>query len=221
MTACALSIDDDRFGWDTHFGGSLDLVDYVVGRGGIVADYEAVLGTEFRLFDPNQGNYILEAFLSVRTSPKTEIMPMFHHVSRHLSDRAKRIPIAWNLLGARVLHHTTVRAMTVDLDFEGGRTTERANVDYTWIGEAHAQLRAPINSRVSVFARAAGQLFGVDDTMFGRGHQTGAFAEGGLRLHGPGGTMELFLGIERRVDADAIDLQTRNWVLAGFRLLSR
>src|SRR5690349_20168639 len=49
-------IDDIRFSWDTHFGGSLDMVDYVVGRAGVYVDYEAVLGDEFRIFDPNQGN---------------------------------------------------------------------------------------------------------------------------------------------------------------------
>src|ERR1700722_7298839 len=80
LSAAALSIDDPRFKWDTHFGGELDLIDYVVGRASIIADYEAVLGDQLRPFDPNQGNYTLEASSSVRVGD-TEIVGVFHHVS--------------------------------------------------------------------------------------------------------------------------------------------
>jgi hypothetical protein len=33
--------------------------------------------------------------------------------------------------------------------------------------------------------------------------------------------MELFAGVERRIDADPLDRQTHQWAIAGFRLLSR
>jgi hypothetical protein len=221
LTACALSIDDKRFSWDTHFGGALDLVDYVVGRAGIYADYEAVLGDEFRIFDPNQGNYTLEASMSGRVSRDTEIVGIFHHVSRHLSDRPKRLAIAWNLLGVRVLHQVRAGTATVDFDLEGGKVTQHSYVDYTWIAEAHVQVRAPVTRQVTGFARASVQTFRVDGSVPRRESQTGAFVEGGVRLHGPGGTMELFAGLERRVDADPLDRQPHNWALAGFRLLSR
>ena len=49
------SINDPRFSWETHFGGDLDVADYVVGRSSILVDYEAVLGDEFRPFDPEPG----------------------------------------------------------------------------------------------------------------------------------------------------------------------
>ena len=88
LTAAALDIDDPRFKWDTHFGGELDLLDYVAGRSSIIVDYEAVLGDQLRPFDPNQGNYTLEASSSVPWG-KTEIVGFFHHVSRHLGDRPK------------------------------------------------------------------------------------------------------------------------------------
>src|SRR6185295_3623027 len=51
---------DERFSWDSHFGGSFDIVDYVVGRAAVLVDYQAVMGREYRPFDPNQGNYTLE-----------------------------------------------------------------------------------------------------------------------------------------------------------------
>ena len=80
---------DKRFAWDTFWGGSIDFIDYVNGRIGIVIDYEAVLGREFQLFDPNQGNYTLEASSSARIDDDNEVVALFHHVSRHLSDRTK------------------------------------------------------------------------------------------------------------------------------------
>src|SRR5512132_1962086 len=62
VSMSALSGDDIRFQWDNHWAGSFDMLDYVAGRIGISGDYEAVLGNELRLFDPNQANYTLEGF---------------------------------------------------------------------------------------------------------------------------------------------------------------
>lgn len=221
LSASALANSDIRFSWDTHWGGSLDIVDYVKGRAGIYADYEALLGDEFRVFDPNQGNYTLEAFASARINASTEIVGIFHHVSRHLSDRPKRFAIAWNLAGVRLLHQRKLGTATFDFDLEAGRITEYAFVDYSWIAELHAQARRPLNERVAVFGRAMGQWFGVNSEVPSRGRQAGGFVEGGVRLKGKGGVMELFAGFERRVDADQLDRLPQQWGLAGFRLVSR
>ena len=48
LSAAALAHDDQRYSWDTHFGGEIDVVDYVVGRTTTILDYQAVLGNEFR-----------------------------------------------------------------------------------------------------------------------------------------------------------------------------
>src|SRR5262249_38236395 len=104
MTTGPDVVKDQRFEWDTFWGGTIDVIDYVAGRLGVVIDYEAVLGGEFQPFDPNQGNYTLEANGSARLGPNTELVAIFHHVSRHLSDRAKtRNPVAYNELGSRLL----------------------------------------------------------------------------------------------------------------------
>jgi hypothetical protein len=216
-----VGIDDIRYAWDTHFGGSVDIVDYVRGRAGVYADYQAVLGDEFRIFDPNQGNYTLEAFATARVSSTTEIMGMFHHVSRHLSDRPKRFAIAWNVAGVRLLHQAKLGTATLDIDVEGGKVTQYSYADYTWIGELHVQVRRPINERVAAFGRVAGQWVGVNGDVLLRGRQAGGFVEGGVRLKGGGATMELFLAVERRVDADPLDRLPKQWGLAGFRLVSR
>jgi hypothetical protein len=220
MAAAGLANDDIRFSWDTHFGGAIDMVDYVTGRAGVSVDYEAVLGDEFRLFDPNQGNYTLEAFASGR-SGSTEFVGIFHHVSRHLSDRPKRFAIAWNLAGLRVLHQIKAGETVFDIDLEGGAIVQHSYVDYSWIGELHLQARHPVHQHVEVYGRAFGQLIGVNGDVQGRERQRGGSVEAGLRLIGRGAAMELFAGIERRIDADPLDRQPHQWALAGFRLLSR
>jgi hypothetical protein len=212
---------DQRFSWDTHFGGSFDLVDYVFGRAAVLVDYQAVLGREYRPFDPNQGNYTLEASLSGRVDDATEIAAIFHHVSRHLSDRPKPFAIAWNELGARLLHRRTVGAATIDLDLEGGRVVQHSYVDYTWIGELNLLVRHPINARVGAFGHGSGQLFAVNDAVLHRGTQGGAVVEAGVRLTGRGGILEIFAGYEKRVDADPLDRQSQRWPIVGFRLLSK
>jgi hypothetical protein len=221
LAAAALAIQDQRFSWDTHFGGGLDVVDYVHGRAGIYADYEAVLGNEYRPFDPNQGNYTLEASGSGRLTSSTEVVGMFHHVSRHLSDRPKRFAVAWNLLGARILQQVKVGGTTIDADLEGGRIVQNSYVDYAWIGELHLQARRPVSDRLGAYARASGQWFGIDRTVANRGRQAGGLVELGLHLNGKAGAVEVFAGVERRVDADPLDRLPANWALAGFRLLSR
>ncbi|HKB14187.1 MAG TPA: hypothetical protein VKD69_26160 [Vicinamibacterales bacterium] len=211
---------DERFSWDTHFGGSFDVLDIVVARAGAVVDYEAVEGSEFRPFDPNQGNYTLEAFVSARVK-HSELGAIFHHISRHLSDRPKREAIAWNELGARFLHRFEAPAATVDLDAEGGYAIQHSFVDYTWLGELNVLVRHAISPRVGVFGYGQLRLFGIDTTVVDRGTQTGAKVEAGVRLGGRGGAMELYLGYENRVDAYPLDRVAQHWGLAGLRLVSR
>jgi hypothetical protein len=222
-TAGGLPTDDRRFSWDTHLGGSLDVVDYMVGRTAVLVDYQAVLGSEYRPFDPNQGNYTLEVSSSVRCGSRTEIVAVFDHVSRHLSDRLKpkALPIAWNELGGRILHRVMLGSTTVDADLEGGYAIEHAYVDYTWMGEAHVQVRRPINDHFGVFAHGSGQFAAVNGSVPERGTQTGGLVEAGIRITGGAGAMELFAGIEKRLDADPLDRQSQHWGLAGFRLLGR
>jgi hypothetical protein len=223
LSAYELLHEDDaaqRFSWDTHFGGSADLVDYVAGRASVLVDYQAVLGSELRPFDPNQGNYILEASVSGRAAD-TEIAGVFRHVSRHLSDRPKRGAVAWNAIGGRVLRRLTIGGTTVDLDLDIGRAVQHSFVDYTWLSGLEVQVRHDMTPHTGVFAHAAGQVYGVDTTKAGRGRQRGGMVEAGVRLTGAGGSLELFAGVERRIDAYPLERVPGHWALAGVRLLSR
>jgi hypothetical protein len=120
-----------------------------------------------------------------------------------------------------VLHRTSFGAATVDVDLEGGRAVEHAYVDYTWMGEAHVLFRRPLNDVVGLFAHGSAQIFAVDGTVRERGTQTGGQIDAGIRLSGRAGAIELFVGYEKRVDADPLDRLPQHWGLAGFRLLSR
>lgn len=220
LSAASLGSGDQRFSWDTHFGGELDVADYVKGRTSVVIDYEAVLGSELRPFDPNQGNYTLEASSSWRVG-EIEVVGMFHHVSRHLGDRDKSFAIAWNDLGARVLNRTRVGRTTVDVDADLAWVTQRAYVDYLWIGNANVRVRRQVGTHADAFAHGSGQLFGISADASKRSTQVGGLVEAGVRLAGTKGAIELFVGYERRVDADPLDFQPHTWPMAGFRLVNR
>ena len=217
----APAVPDERFSWDTHFGGSFDIADFVAVRLGVVADFQAVLGSEYRPFDPNQGSYTLEGFISARVNADTEVAGIFHHVSRHLSDRPKPFAVAFNEVGGRIMHRRVIGTMTIDVEAEGGRATQHSYVDYTWLGEANVLIRRPINERVGMFGRGTGQFFAVDETLAKRGTQAGGLIEVGLRIPGKVGVLEIFGGYEKRVDADPLDRLSQRWGLVGFRLLGR
>jgi hypothetical protein len=219
LSANAMSTDDERFTWDAHYGGDLDVFDYVTGRTSVLVDYEAVLGEELRPFDPRQALYVLEASSSYRAG-RTEIAGVFHHVSRHLSDRPKAFPIAWNVLGGRVLRRFEAGNTTVDARVEAGGLVQHSFVDYTWTGSVDLLIRRPLNPRVGFFAHGFGEIFGVDQTVANRTMQRGGRIEAGVRLSGRAGALELFAGAERRVDADPEERLPHQWAIAGFRLVS-
>ena len=219
MSAAGLAVDDPRFTWDTHWGGDFDLVDYVRGRMIFLADYQAILGSEFRAFDPNQGNYTLAAAGSWRAG-QTEFVGVLHHVSRHLSDRPKRIAIAWNELDLRVLRQFATGDGTIDLRAEIGKVIARAQVDYSWTGAVDMTVRQDMSRHVAAFGRAYGQLIGLIEDA-GRERQKGGRLEGGIRLNGQGGALELFVGVERVIDAEPFDREPRNWAFAGFRIVTK
>ncbi len=182
LSAVGLVSADPHYTWDTHWGGDVDLVDYVVGRAQVLVDYEAMLGSEYRPFDPNQGNYTLEASGSARVHG-TEIAGVFHHVSRHLADRPKTFAIAWNVLGVRALRRVSAGTTTIDLRVDAGKVVQHAFVDYTWAGSGDVRVDRPVYGQVGVFGRVSGSAFGVNAES-GRGTQTGGLVEAGLRLGG-------------------------------------
>lgn len=219
-----LSGDDTRFMSDAHYGGATDLIDYTVpfkGRINIVADYEAVLGTEYRIFDPNQSIYILEGSGSFWLG-KNEIAGVFHHISRHLSDRPKNYGIAFNSVGIRYLRLFDVGGGTsVAVSGRLAKVIAKADVDYTWESGFAVTLRHVLKPHMGVFAHGWGDMFAVDPVLRGRTAQHGGRFEGGVRFDGRGGALEVYVGVEHRLDADPHDYLPVTWGIFGFRLMSK
>lgn len=219
MTAERLSLDDPRFEWEANFGGEVDIVDYGVGRFAFWANYQVVIGDEIRIFDPNQGNYILAGLLSARLG-ETEVAGVLYHQSRHLSDRANVIAVAWNAMGGQVRRRFSVDRATLDARADVRRVIAKATVDYDWEIDAGVRGDAPIRAGVGVLAAANLRHVGMDGTA-GRDGETGYRLEGGVRFEGRRGAVELFVAAERRVDPYPLELSTAQWLSAGFRLMSR
>ena len=220
LSADLTASGDKRFWWDTHFGGDFDLVDYGAGRLTFLADYQAVLGKQLRLFDPNQGNYLLEFSTSARAR-HTEVFAVFHHESRHLGDRTKIVAIAWNVLQARVYHNIAVRGSTIELRGDIGKVVGHAFVDYNWTADADAKVSRPIARHLSAYGRGYAETFSIRRNESTRGRQTGGRVEGGVHLAGRNGAIELFAGYERIVDADPFQEMPLSWAFAGFRLVNK
>lgn len=210
---------DERYRWDANFGGELDVVDYGAGRLTFGANYQAVLGEEYQPFDPTQGNYIIEGALSARL-PQVELAAVLYHQSRHLSDRAKEIPVDWNMLGVRAHRLFPAGAFYVETRTDLRWAIKQSYIDYRW--ELDGRVRADRVLRPGVGVLLAGSVrhLGVDGTR-SRGGQTGFRAEAGVRLEGSAGALELFAAAERRIDPYPLEFSTAAWVTAGFRLLTR
>jgi hypothetical protein len=221
LAANTLSGGDPRFTWDSRFGGSADLLDYHFGRLGIVGDYEAIVGSERRNFDVEQGLYVLEASVSGRVG-QNEVAMVFHHVSRHLSDRLKTKPTAWNVFGARYLRNLDVGGTRVAVVAGAGNVVTHVDVDYTWNLNFDVTVRHAVKPNVGLYARGLGEAFGVDPVIRGRTEaQHGGRFEGGVRLNARGGALELFAGVEHRLDADLRDYLPVTWGIMGFRLVNK
>ena len=211
--------EDERFVWDANWGGALDIVDYGAGRLVFVANYQTILGSEFRAFDPNQGNYIIEGSLTARV-PRAELAAVFHHVSRHLSDRPKRFPVDWNMIGGRILANTTRGGTELQGQFDLRAVILKTTVDYRWEMETDVRGRRRLRPRWSAIGRGRLHLLGVDGTR-ARGTLVGYRGEGGIQIEGRGALVDLFVAGERRIDPYQLEFSTVNWVTAGFRISSR
>jgi hypothetical protein len=219
LAAESLAIEDARFDWDADFGGDLDLVDYGLGRITALANYEVMLGEQLQQFDPNQGNYTLDVSVSARWRT-AEFAAVFHHMSRHLSDRPKQFPIDWNMVGLRASYDANRRATHLQIDGRALWTVARSFVDYDGELGLTTSLAHDLNPRVSVVANAEAYLMRVDGASSTRSSQNGGRVEGGLRIAGSKGVVEFIAGYERRVDADPFEGRPLTWGYFGFRLLS-
>ena len=220
LSAGHLSSDDPRFVWDADFGGAIDLVDYGAGRVQFLANYNVGLGEQIRRFDPNQGSYQLDVSASRRLGAN-EFSGVFHHLSRHLSDRPKLVPVDWNMIGGRWSRREQRGGIRFDTTAHLLATLKRSFVDYRWEGAGGLAVRAPVARAVDVIASADLRLVGVDPSVADRDQQRGWRLETGVHLAGAGAAVELFVAAEQRIDPYPIERTTARWATVGFRFVSR
>jgi hypothetical protein len=210
---------DPRFEWNGRVGVDIDLFDNRQWRLNFGADYDAVLGRERRPFDLNQGTYAFDGVVARRITPVIEVAAVARHVSRHLTDRDNRPAISWNVAAARIDGRGAVGRLAIGGSLESGRAMQQAFVDYLWMSRLRLQARRPIFGRVDLFGAGIGEVFTVDRTIAHRGRVCGGRVEGGIRFQGAAGSVEVFAGYERRIDAFPTDrFRVRSFVL-GFRLV--
>ncbi len=218
LDATRLGANDPRFVWDADFGGDLDFVDYGKGRISALVNFETILGDQYRSFDPNQGNYTLDLSASLRQDAN-EVALVFHHVSRHLSDRPKPFPIDWNMAGVRFMRRSTHGRLEVTIEGRALGTIRRSYVDYTAEVGGGGDLNAALSAHVTAIVH--GDVYGIlVEKTSTRKTQNGGSVEAGVRLRGAKGAVDLVVGYERRVDAGPFDFLTRRWFFGGFRLVS-
>jgi hypothetical protein len=213
----------DLFRWDAHFGGEFDVLNYVKGRLTVVTDYEAVMGSELRPFDPVQGNYVLEPAASWFAG-NNEFAFVFHHVSKHLSDRPKRYAIAFNIAEGRYLRKFDLNGTTVAVRATVGHLMQHSDVDYTWAADWDVAVVHPVNPYLQWYGRTTGEMYGTSPIVRGRSDvQHTARLEVGPRVIGTKADFEFFVGVEHRLDAYELDYfrPVANWGVVGFRIASK
>ncbi|HEX7778521.1 MAG TPA: hypothetical protein VF424_04750 [Vicinamibacterales bacterium] len=214
-----LFTNDRRFYWDARIRLDLDIAEVDGWQMRFSADYDAVIGRERRVFDLNQGLYLVEGTIG-HDVRGTGVAFLAQHVSRHLVDRENPPAISWNLAGVRLTRRLVAGRTTVEGKFDLGHAMQQAFVDYTWISQAEVRGVGPINARLSWVAEATGDLVLVNHLV--RDHRVcGGRIEGALRVNGRVAAVDVVLGYERRIDGFPTDrFRVRAFTL-GFRLVSK
>jgi len=192
-------------------------VDYLNGRTSVFAQHEVIMGNQLGRFDPNQGNYTFEGSSSLRLHG-TEVAGVFHHLSRHLSDRPNTQSVSFNALGPRVMRHFALDKVSLDVRGDIKKVVRREFVDYSWTAGLHLVARRTVSTAGSVFGRGDFETYGVRRAIAGRSKQNGKHLETGLHIKGAQGAVELFEGWEKVVDAYPLERASQRWAFIGLRL---
>ena len=122
----------------------VDMFDAGHFRGNLFINIETIIGNEFRGVDPNQNNYTADLSVFIRL-PKGELSTTFHHVSRHLADRATDKSVSWNMFGVGYGNTFTLGDMNLDAGVRALWTVERAGVDYDAQYGGYLKVMRPFN----------------------------------------------------------------------------
>ena len=219
LNAARISGDgESQFKWDTDIGVDMDVFDLDFVRGNVFINVETMVGDERRAIDPNQSAYTFDLSVFTRL-PRGEFGTTFHHISRHLADRENPGSPSWNMLGLSYGDRVRVGAFEIEATGRWLGMIESSEVDYEHEFNGFLRLLRPVSERVSIFGEVDGSAVLVDETMFGRTAQFGGRVEGGVRITGVGGAVELLIGRERRIDAAVFSRAPIRWTRLAFRFV--
>lgn len=218
LTALRYTSTEPQFKWSGWIGGGLGLLKIGATTVHVDTDVETIIGNEKRTFDANQANYHLEGSARHAFSDALEVDLVFHHVSRHLEDRAKTTAVDWNLLGLRVARRFQAR-VPLTLSVGLGHTTQDSLVNYGW--EARAGLRAELVHGTHGQLYVAGDLRYVQaksTVAFPRDGFVDAWVEAGAQLARGTRNAALLVAFERRNDVFLLQPGARSRLMLGLRL---
>lgn len=215
-----LTAGDERFNYAARFRGDIDIVDYKRGRLNMFGEYDAVFGSERRIFDLNHENYTIDISSTLRAG-RSEFFGVIHHVSRHLTDRQNNRAVAWNSIGVAAQRTFTQGATSARLRFDLAHVFQHTYTDYTWTAWLTMEADRDVGHHTIVYAKTNGGFQGVDEAVAHRERLCGARLEAGAHITGLKGGLDLYLAYERRIDAYPLSYQRGRWVEWGFRVGTR
>ena len=179
-------------------------------RASVLIDYEAVLGNQLSGLRSESGQlHPRDVGVGSRGRQDRSRRLLPPRVAAPQRSARRTVAIAWNVLGrAGAAPGVVGRLDDRSAASSAGYVTERAYVDYRWIGHADVAFAVPAEHPRRASSRtASGQLFGLDPTVCRRASaRQGGRVEGGVRSErrGPARSSSLS-GLERRIDADPLD----------------
>ena len=208
---------ETAFDWDLDLSIDVDVFDVGFARFSVFGNFETIIGSELRAIDPNQSNFTVDLSIFFRL-PRGELAVTFHHVSRHLVDRARQASVSWNMLGMAYGDRFSIGQLEVDAGVRSMGTLRRHNVDYLGQFEAHVNIAHPITPVLSIIAGADAVIIPVKSEKFDRGTRNGGRVEAGMRFLAGAAAVDLFAAWERRIDASSVDRDTATWAQLGLRV---
>ena len=208
---------DSRFNWDADISIDVDVVDAGIFRGNFFVNVETIVGNEFRGVDPNQNNYTADISVFVRL-PRGELSTTFHHVSRHLADRATDDSMSWNMFGVGYGDRVVFGGVELDAGVRALWTVESAGVDYDAEYVGYATVARPLGGRLALVGSVHGVAVQLDPLLLNRSDRRGGRVEGGLRIATGAAAVDLFVAREDRIDATPAGRERTQWTQFGIRL---
>ncbi len=219
LEAARYSPANEEFSWVGWIGASVDLVEKGKWSAYFDPNLETILGHRVRSFEAVQANYSLEVGIR-RDKGAGRLTTFFHHVSRHIQDRAKDQVVDWNFLGA-AYDSPWPKSWNRRGGYllSAGFSTLSSGVDYNWEGRAAIDIDVARKEESAMFVLADVRYVGATPSAgFPRGSFADFRAEAGYRRFQNSSQFALFAAYEHRNDARISTSLVIDRALFGFRI---